>query len=1059
MCRKILLLLLLTIGLYISTARAAVRIEVENYSFEIPDDGRKHDIDVDTPGVVTGWARTDPTTSAGREFGWQATDGEATGFMGNDAVIYNLTDFIIQTGDEFQMIFDTKVTWAANNMRAQLYYDDEGDRVAVASTDVDLTDFPGWPNNSGTNWGTYTVDFNAVYVPASADHKIGIQFHHIRTSGDDSGGDNIWAGLDFIELKLTSPLIRAQNPSPVNESEYDNANVPLAWTPGPNAPDVDSYHVYLSENRDDVSAGAPDADKGTTGIPELSIEGLIKGLTYYWRVDTVIGADTYRGNIWQFTVTSVTAYNPNPRPGTNFVPLEKALSWSAGSGAVEGHALFFGEDFNDVIDAPLGISGPAPFVGLLAPSDTNWAPEDSGMTFETNKTYYWRVDEVESSDFRLTKIHKGEVWSFTTVPIKGLGSITRNLYTNIMGLTVADLTSDVNFPDNPSSTEELLTFEAPHMSIVNYGSRVHGWLYVRNSGEYTFWIASGENSQLWLGSHPSTVTMIASVDSEEGRAGWTQPREYDKYPEIQQSEPIYLEGGGSVYYIMVLHKKGWGYDNISVAWSGPDSNDVQQIIPGTSLIRFDAVTLVTAGGPAPFDNATETSRTPILSWVPGAYAKSHEIYFGTDEEAVLNATKDSAEYKGPTDTDSFAPGNLEFGTTYYWRIDEVNDANPDSPWIGNVWSFTTGNFVVVDHFEDYNDYPPFEVWNTWIDGYDDPTNGSTAGYPDPDFLAGEHYLEDTIVRSGNFSMPVIYDNSAGISEVTRTFSSSQRNWTRDGVVDLGLWYRGYPASVGSFTEGPAGTYTMAASGGDIWGTADEFHFAYKQLTGPGTIIAKVESVQETDPWAKAGVMIRNTLEPGSKHAMMVVTPSSGVSFQHRTLTDAESNDTTEGEITAPYWVKLELTSSGSFIASYSANGTSWTQLDSVEITMNATLYTGLALTSHNNSATCEAVFSHVSITGNVSQQPWMSQDIGITSNVAEPMYVELNGNAIVYNDNPDAALMDEWTLWRIDLQEFASQGVNLTSVNSLTIGFGNKTNPTAGGSGLVYFDDIRLYRP
>jgi hypothetical protein len=75
------------------------------------------------------------------------------------------------------------------------------------------------------------------------------------------------------------------------------------------------------------------------------------------------------------------------------------------------------------------------------------------------------------------------------------------------------------------------------------------------------------------------------------------------------------------------------------------------------------------------------------------------------------------------------------------------------------------------------------------------------------------------------------------------------------------------------------------------------------------------------------------------------------------------------------------------------------------------------------------------------------------------MYVVLNSSAVISNDNPDAALINTWIEWRIDLQAFADQGVNLSNVNTITIGFGNRANPTAGGSGMVFFDDIRLYRP
>jgi len=87
---------------------------------------------------------------------------------------------------------------------------------------------------------------------------------------------------------------------------------------------------------------------------------------------------------------------------------------------------------------------------------------------------------------------------------------------------------------------------------------------------------------------------------------------------------------------------------------------------------------------------------------------------------------------------------------------------------------------------------------------------------------------------------------------------------------------------------------------------------------------------------------------------------------------------------------------------------------------------------------------------------------GISANAAEPMYVALNGSAVVFHDNPNAVLIDEWTEWTIDLQAFADQGVNLTNVNTIAIGLGNR-NPDvsgqAGGSGMMYFDDIRLYPP
>ncbi len=159
-------------------------------------------------------------------------------------------------------------------------------------------------------------------------------------------------------------------------------------------------------------------------------------------------------------------------------------------------------------------------------------------------------------------------------------------------------------------------------------------------------------------------------------------------------------------------------------------------------------------------------------------------------------------------------------------------------------------------------------------------------------------------------------------------------------------------------------------------------------------------------------------------------------------------------------MKLERTVGGLVRAYYSADGSTWTQLSTPQtVTMNMPMYVGLALTSHNSGVACEAKFSNVSFPGTTVGQQWTNQDSGITTNDAEPMYVALNGSAVVYHDDLSAAQIATWTEWRIDLQDFAAQGVNLANVNSIAIGFGDKNNLQAGGSGMVFFDDVRLYRP
>ncbi|MGB2863740.1 MAG: hypothetical protein WBC05_10485 [Sedimentisphaerales bacterium] len=498
-------------------------------------------------------------------------------------------------------------------------------------------------------------------------------------------------------------------------------------------------------------------------------------------------------------------------------------------------------------------------------------------------------------------------------------------------------------------------------------------------------------------------------------------------------------------------------------------------------------TLGAVSGPNPADGAMDVKPTVVLSWDAGAVATSHEVYFGTDSDAVKNATKTSPEYKEPKalGEESYDPGKLMLNSTYFWRIDEVNGINPDSPWAGNVWSFTTGDFFVIDDFEIY-DANDNQIWYSWHDGLGygslgtDPYfagNGSAAEVGDGSTTS---YTEESIVHSGAQSMPYWYNNYkqgySYYSEAEKTLSDT-RDWTEEGVMELSLWFRGNPASVGSFTEGPVGTYTMTASGTDIWNQADEFHYAFKMLTGPGSIVAQVLSVDNTDPWAKTGVMIRETLDAGSKFAAVYITPTNpdgsatnGCRFQARIDTDIDATSDTsvataeQMALTAPYWVKLERDVAGNFRGYYSSNGSTWQAMawNIQNISMSSNVYVGLALTSHNVALTGEAVFSNVTITGTVGAQ-WANQDVGIESNEAEPLYIAVSNSAgapaVVVHDDPAAAQIDTWTEWIIPLQAFADQGINLNNVDRIAIGLGTQGNTTIpGGSGKMFFDDFRLYR-
>ncbi len=184
----------------------------------------------------------------------------------------------------------------------------------------------------------------------------------------------------------------------------------------------------------------------------------------------------------------------------------------------------------------------------------------------------------------------------------------------------------------------------------------------------------------------------------------------------------------------------------------------------------------------------------------------------------------------------------------------------------------------------------------------------------------------------------------------RTNGDSQDCWQHQDV--------GSVAAAGNASS-TACAWTIIGSGADIWDTADEFHYVYQSLSGDGQIIARVVSITNTDPWAKAGVMIRETLTSSSKHAMMVVARSNGTAFQRRTSTGGSSTHTAGSSVTAPYWVKLARV--GNTLTGYeSSNGSTWTQVGTDTITMATNVYIGLCVTSHNDGTLCTAVVDNIS---------------------------------------------------------------------------------------------------
>jgi hypothetical protein len=296
-----------------------------------------------------------------------------------------------------------------------------------------------------------------------------------------------------------------------------------------------------------------------------------------------------------------------------------------------------------------------------------------------------------------------------------------------------------------------------------------------------------------------------------------------------------------------------------------------------------------------------------------------------------------------------------------------------------------------------------------------PLNGSATddGFPNP---PGALTYGWTVVSG---SGAVTFANATAAS-TTATFASAGNYTLRltasdsalSGSADLPLLVGGPLPSpwsdldigaVGTQGRGSflTGTFIERGSGADIGGKADAFHYVYQPLNGNGTIIARIVTQFNSDPSAKAGVMIRETLTAGSKYAAVVITPSTGISFQRRTATNGNTANTTATgtQLVVPYWLKLTRTGNNLF-SYYSSDGLTWTSGGSASVTMGSSVFIGLAVTSHS-------VFNSTATIDQVNLPPIANagpdQSITVPANT-----VTLNGSA-TDDGQPNGTITYSWT--------------------------------------------------
>jgi len=461
------------------------------------------------------------------------------------------------------------------------------------------------------------------------------------------------------------------------------------------------------------------------------------------------------------------ASSPSPIVGDSFVDRDVELSWKPGKSAVQ-HDIYFGDSLEDVNTA-----SPTQDPGNVYQGQQDEETYSHGrLAFA--QTYYWRVDEIAEDD----TVTRGTVWSFTVEPYSHL------LSGSAITASASDWASDAEGPENTINRSGLdandlhgtimetmwLTSEADTAWIQYKFDKAYKldqmlvWNH-NNSDESDIGFGIKETLiELSLDGDIWTALDVNELNQAPGTPGYAANTTVDMGNKVAQ-------------FVKITSLANWGAD-------------LGITLHGLSEVQFYYIPTY-AIGPDPESGSVDVAPDVTLSWQrSGREAVQHEVYMGT--------TPDALELKGIVFENRFdtVALDLPLGQAYYWQVQEVNEAMDPSIWAGDLWNFTTADFLVVDDFEDY-DIGNNEIWWSWKDGLayaahdNEPAysgNGTGSAVGDE---TTQSYTEETIVHGGQQSMPMHYDNSTvSLSEATRTFEKAQ-NWTGHGTTQgLVLWIYG-----------------------------------------------------------------------------------------------------------------------------------------------------------------------------------------------------------------------------------------------------------------------------
>lgn len=457
--------------------------------------------------------------------------------------------------------------------------------------------------------------------------------------------------------------------------------------------------------------------------------------------------------------------HPKPADGESGVDRYVSLAWDPGT-MTDKYDVYFGTDAAKVSEATR--VNPSSVLRSQAQTETYY-PRDGMLTLEYGQTYYWRVDEADVPPNQ--EILKGKIWSFTVEPF-------------VIPIPVQSITATASGSSPDQGPEKTIDRSGLDANDCHSTIRTDMWLSDTAQPawiEYTFdqvyqmrrmlvWNYNGEEILTVLGLKDVTVEYSTDGVAWTRLAGVTTLEQAPGTPDYAPATVAF--GDVAAKIVRITAQSNWG--------NNPLFNKY-----GLSEVRFLHIP-VAARQPSPESGATEVGIDPTLSWRAGREAAEHKVYLSTDQQAVAKGTATAATVPQA----SYSPSSLVLGTTYFWRVDEVNAAEAVTTWIGPVWNFTTTNYLVLDDMESYTDKEAAgeAIYQTWVDGYGSTTNGSQVGYGGS---TNGTFGETTFVHGGKQSMPFKYTNSGNIlhSEAVRTFEGVQ-DWTRSGIGSLTLYFYG-----------------------------------------------------------------------------------------------------------------------------------------------------------------------------------------------------------------------------------------------------------------------------